>query len=224
MQIFECQFCDKKFLEQKSYESHSCKQKERHEIVKTKRGARAFSYYKYWLNQMGRHASSEETYRTSKFFNSFLAFCEFEKTMMLPQPKKYIDYMIQNNVMPILWNNLKYYQLYMVNYDDLICPILQVQDSIRYISSLSESIGCKEQDLLSYIYVDDIYKLVQSKRLSPWFLLNSQRFLKYMQTSMNKNEKLVISNLVSVQHWQEKFKKHSDKIKQIKNMISECGY
>jgi hypothetical protein len=224
MRIFECEYCLKKFSEEHKFVAHTCKQKERAIYLETKKGKRAFYYYCKWMKALGRKVPVKETFVHSKYFIAFQNFIIFEKKMLLPTPEKYIDFMVSKNVLPILWCKIEFYQMFMTVYDDIVDPIQQVQDTIKFINRMTTEIGCQPTQFFSFLYVDDLYKLIQTKKLSPWFLLNSKLFFRYLKTSLNSKERIVIDNLISINRWSEKFLNDKEKTKQIKDMVTSFGF
>ncbi len=224
MKIFECEYCLKKFTDEAKYTAHSCKEKDRTLYLNSKQGQRAYRYYSLWMTSMGRSIPVKETFINSKYFVAFQNFVLFEKKMLLPTPEKYIKFMVDKNILPILWCRLEFYQTFMSVYDDIVDPIKQVEDTIQYIKRFSTEIGCEPVQIFSFLYVDDLYKLIQSKKLSPWFLLNSKLFFRYLQNSLTVKERIVVDNLISISKWSEKFLTDKQKTAMIKDMVTSFGF
>lgn len=219
--FYECQFCGKKIIKKKTFDSHECEKMKRHKLCKTKRGLNAFIDYKHWLSLKGRTISKLETFVDSKFFNAFVQFQEFVSIKGIPDKKMYMALMTELWLSPMLWRTDALYERYIATYDETKTPIQMVTITLRTLQRLSELLECDINGVFEYLLPSEVARLIYERRLSPWLLLLSPTFTHYLHMLKDPEQFILISNLIDSDVWNQKFKKNKEDVKRIKEIIKE---
>lgn len=221
--FFECKFCNKRYLKEAQLKKHTCELKERDEFVRTdKRGRFSFTVYKTWIKARGYQKPTRDTFIESRYYNSILKFADFYYETMLPDVEDYVDFMVEDSLLPPMWTNSTVYEHYLVAFDDRVRPLKQAEISFKYLDILARSLECEVDEVFDYIYVNELAKLIQCRRLSPWVLLVSKRFLRYL-AECDPDELPVLETMVSDNVWAPKFKAWPKSLVTIRKLTKEFG-
>lgn len=223
MTLHECQYCLKKFKSAKWLSNHECQQMKRYKMLHSPIGISAYNAYSLWMKRKGHRNRGEEQFIDSKTFTSFFNFIKFAAKMALPNQKKFIEYMIQLDIHPKDWTNKKVYEQYIKEFENLLTPEEQVETSVDTVYELSKIFECEPNEIFLHLEPVSLIRIVQAKKLSPWFLLNSNKFKWFINNEMTREQKLILEEYVNEYHWQGEFKNNVDTIKTIKSKIQELG-
>lgn len=221
--FFECKFCNQRYVKEAQFKKHKCNLMERDEFVRTdKRGRFAFTVYKKWIKTRGYRTPGRDTFIESRYYNSILKFADFYYETMLPDVEDYIEFMVEDNYLPSLWTNATVYEQYMTAFDDRVRPLKQADITFKYLDIMARTLDCEPAEVFDYIYVNELVKLIQCRRLSPWVLLVSKRFHRYME-ECDPDEVLMLESMVNPDVWNQKFKAWPKSLRSIRKLTKELG-
>lgn len=219
--FFECEYCGKRFAKQQTADRHSCDKMKKYKLCKTKRGATAFSDYNAWMAALGRRATTLDTFVDSKYFNTLVEFQKFAGEKGIPDKKLYIRYMASKQLLPNLWRDERVYQAFIAYFDEDVPPIRKVKISLSTIFTLSGIIGCKEKDVFKHLLPSEIARLICERRLSPWLLLLSKRFMHYLHMLTDQNHYIMINSLIDANQWRSTFRNNKETVEIVKGILSQ---
>ena len=221
--FFECKFCNQRYVKEAQFKKHKCDLMERDEFVRTdKRGRFAFNVYKTWIKVRGYLPQGRGTFIESRYYNSILKFAAFYYDAMLPDVEDYIKFMVEGEFLPQMWYNTTVYEQYLVAFDDRVKPLKQAEITFKYLDILARSLECEPVEVFDYIYVNELVKLIQCRRLSPWVLLVSKRFHQYM-ADCDEAELPALETMVNEDIWAHKFKAWPKSVATIRKLAKELG-
>lgn len=221
--FFECKFCEARFVNEKRFNKHKCDLKERYDTVKkTKRGRFAYTLYKTWISVRGYRKPTIDIFIESKYYGTMFKFAEFYYETMLPDYTDYIKFVTKKGYLPHMWGMAEVYQEYIVLFDDRVKPIKQAEITFKFIDILANSVDVGYGDIFEHLYVNEVIKLIQCRRLSPWVLLQSKRFMEY-RTSLDDDECIALDSMLNLDVWIPRFTKYKRELKIIKGLVNEFG-
>jgi hypothetical protein len=225
----QCNFCSKTYVNEKNLKKHlesGCEFKKRYDnITKTPTGMGMYKLYLFWLRSNGRSVKyvDEHTFIHSIHYKAFQRFIEFAKKHSIPSKKTYIKVCNQFKLSPRDWSNLKTYETFMEIYDEYIPVNKQIEISVDTIYTLAEGLNIDVSEVFDELDSDDVSKLVKSRKISPWFFLNSDKFKDFLIKRASASDREHIQKYTNPKKWNEIFKKRPKKRKSILNMIKEMG-
>lgn len=219
MPIFECKYCDTKFVVEKKFISHNCEPKRRSEVMETNTGRTAFRYYTEWRKANNHKAPVLETFISSRFFTSFEKFVEYSRIMNIPEPLEYIKFMSKKGLLPIHWSSDDTYVEYIEYFDLSRTPRQQVDTSIETLTTLARMMDCEISEVLNHIRPGQMIKLLQARKLSPWILLFSGKFHTFLSTKVNAEQSIFLETFINSTIWQKKFKNNPALVEEIKQNV-----
>lgn len=220
--IHQCQHCHKRFKTEKWYMNHSCKGMERERALRTNVGQAAWNYYKDWMRlQRKRVPDDPQTFIKSNYYHSFNRFATMVRKLKLPSEDIFIKMMVDKNYLPTLWTNDEVYINYLRHLDNAVPPKKLVSITVETILELSELFECDTGEIFNYLDGNEVIELVRERKLSPWILLRSSKFLNFVKKleTINKHQFAILNTLMDPGIWKKRFSKHPDVVKWITEEI-----
>lgn len=161
---------------------HHCPQRDRLEELKSARGQTAYAMYSEWMRLQKRSVPPADTFLISKQYKHFVNFVDWADKTAIPDPMQFVKIMVDTDTQPVLWCRHTTYALYLQWYDNMYPPEQQFVDTLDRLGELALDIRCDIVDVYFQLGPDEIARLVRRRKLSPWLLVVSTRFLKYVAT------------------------------------------
>lgn len=179
---WKCDHCDHEFIHERVFMNHICKERIRHDEVRTVIGQAAYSFYNLWMKLNKRSSQSLETFSGSGSYTTFIKFATWAKRVRLPDPERYIKSMVEHgNVSPSLWTRDNVYAMYLQGYDGIVTPDEQFLKSLDEILSLVSELKVEPGKVFDVVGIDTLVLLVHKRKISPWFLIASSAFRAWWQ-------------------------------------------
>lgn len=222
--FWECEYCDTRFTKEPAYNKHRCEMMERAEFIdNTKRGRFAYMVYNEYMMARGYIKQSKQVFRESKSYNSILKFAEFYYSAMLPDMKDYVNFVVKEiDLLPQYWVRSDVYERYISEFDERVTPLQQAEITFKHLATMAKGLECEPAEVFDYIYVTELAKLIQSRRVSPWVLLASERFIQYLD-DCSDTERPIVEMMVNEDLWLPRFRKDPKARKTILALTKEFG-
>ena len=220
---FVCHFCGKRYTNELLFEKHNCKEKIRKFELASPVGQAAFSYYNFWMNTRKFGSQTAEAFQQSRYYNAFNKFAKFTVNTNIGTPETYIRLMVENSIDPFLWIGTGAYDIFLASYDKKVDPLEQVQHSIEYLLSLAEKENLDVSNIFEALGSQRILLLIRQRRLSPWFLLHSEKFSKLLK-SLTAEERNVFANAINVGAWANRFQNNEHLRKDISEIAKQLDF
>ncbi|WP_407305368.1 hypothetical protein [Acinetobacter sp.] len=176
-----CEFCAHDFVHERVFMKHVCKERLRIEELRGPIGQAAYIYYTDWMRLNKRSVPPIETFASSSYYLAFVKFANHVKRVNMPNPTGFVRAMVENgNIQPSLWCRDNVYAMYLQGYDKVVSPTKQFLDSMDLVYEYSKEFEVEPQQVFAEIGVTKILDLVQKRKLSPWFLVSSGAFRRFM--------------------------------------------
>jgi hypothetical protein len=221
--MFECVYCGTKFLTKENLEEHSCREKERFDQLETTAGMMAFMCYQIWFKARGFRPPEKRAFVSSPLYTAFFRYVKYRGKMGIPDDKIYIGIMAEENILPQHWYNDDIYRFAMKKFDGEFDPKVHVRITLVTLDKLARKFDCEISEVFDHLRPSDTIKLIQSRNFSPWVLLLSPRFKKYLHEETTKEERMMISNAMNIKHWKLMFKIKKNKVPETKNYIDQLN-
>lgn len=218
---FECSFCHTKFVSEDRFLKHKCKQMIRDEQFRMAIGQAAWIYYQYWMKVQHRQVPRSTSFLHSKYYTSFIRFAEFVKKVQLPEPETFIWLMTEKEILPPMWDKDQVYAIYLEFLDMQGNPKKQAETTINTLFQAADAAECEVEEIFEVLTPNDVMQLLRQRRLSPWLLLNSKKFMKFFVERLSSGEQIVMESIIRPNHWAEKFKKRPKDVELMKRFVSE---
>lgn len=213
-----CEFCGKRYKREAGLLNHKCPQADRIEEVKTQEGRRAFEMYSRYYKQRFNKIVEIDTFIKSASYGGCFRFLDFIKEMGLVDVDVYIKIMVEKELKPEQWCNPLAYAFYIENIDKYIKPSRQIELSVNTVMDIAEMYEVEPSEFFDVISPPDMISLITSREMSPWFVLNSKKFMEFYKTVLDNHYKRKMSILIDGEHWSRKMRLYPD----VRDMAKEC--
>lgn len=220
---YECHFCGKRFKFENRFIKHKCKAMVREENLRTPIGQAAWQFYQDWMRIQRKRVPNEKTFLKSNYYESFNRFAAHVKKLDLPNPQTFMKLMVDRDFSPYMWTRDETYVIYMEHLDRTAPPHEHAQITVDTILKLSEILECDPGDIFSELNVNEVIELIKERKLSPWILLNSMKFMLFFRDRTNPEQKIVLESLVRYHYWSAQFVKKPQAQKMMKDIVKEMN-
>lgn len=195
----------------------------RDEEFRTPIGQAAWHFYQEWMKAYRRQVPRSSAFLNSKFYSSFIRFAKFVKRVHLPDPKTFIVLMKEKDISPSIWNNDQVYAIYLEFLDRKGDPKKQAQITIDTLFDLAEAAKCDVSDVFTVLTPSEVIQLLRERRLSPWILLNSEKFRLFFADCVSPEERIIMESIIRPNYWAEKFQSRPEDRQLMKTYVSELN-
>lgn len=223
MNDYVCSYCHSHYKREKTLETHFCKPKHRLQEIKTIKGQRAYLYYCKWMKSYNRRKPEIETFIQSRQYNAFNTFAGYAIQIKLADVDVFIRLMKERDFAPNLWTHHQVYAFYIEYLDRKVGALENSHITIKTIFKIADAAECKAAEVFDILDINQIIKLVQERRFSPWILLFSPKFKKILREKASSEQLSILNNLIRPMYWSLKFNRHPNEVQIIKKYILEMG-
>lgn len=221
--LWKCQYCHKKFQQERAFLNHKCKLMIREEELRTLTGQTAWHFYQDWMRMQRKRVPDDRAFLKSHYYLSFMKFADFVKQTDLPTPQKFIKLMISEKYDPTMWLMDEVYVIYMEYLDKYRSPSEHFNITITTLDKKAEEHNCYFDEIFNHINASEVIELLRQRKLSPLVLLSSSKFSQFLFTTSKKNieQFIILERLIRPAYWQEQFKNHENLFKSMKRNVAK---
>lgn len=220
--FFECRFCHKLFKQENAFVKHYCDERKKNDIIKTMAGQLAFVLYEQWLYKKYKRSADIEMFKVSRFFNSFVKFAElYKKINGLADVDEFFGLMIKKNIQPSGWVDDRVIRYYLDHIDNGSIDE-KLTRSCNTLMKIADAYECDTSKVFNHIEFYVMVDFIKLCKLSPWLLLNSKAFMKWLST-ITKEQQMILDNLIDTNKWVKIFNDNKKYINLSKTICKELG-
>lgn len=220
---WKCGFCGHDFASERTFMNHFCREKQRHEELRSPIGQAAYAHYSHWMKCQRHSVPGIETFGQSKFYSAFLKFAEFAAKVRLPNVNRFIELMVENGkVPPVLWCRDAVYSVYLKAYDAAVSPITQFTEGLQLLEELALELKVPLKDIFPAIGVDSLEDLIARRKLTFWLLMASGQFRAYL-LALPQDDKERLQNALNSGAVLERLNQEADLFRQFVAATKEVG-
>lgn len=179
--VWHCTHCLRDYQTETGFMKHYCPERERLDELKSPRGQTAYAMYAEWMRLQKRSVPAPETFMVSKQYNYFIKFADWSERTSIPNPNQFIKLMVESGTQPVLWCRSATYALYLEWYDNTYPPEDQFVQTWDRLKLMAADLRVPVGEVYQTLGPIELAKLVRKRKLSPWLLVVSPRFLRWAQ-------------------------------------------
>lgn len=221
----KCEFCNKTFKLEKSFDVHVCKKKQRWMDRDLHSNRIGFSA---WHNFMRRYHSSStkhHDYRNfidTSFYSAFVKFGDYCIKTGVINAQAYADWLLKNNVKIDYWCSDKQYNKYLIEYLKTESPYVAIERSMETIIDRAKLDNIHVKDVFEYLNINRLCSDITMGRISPWLLYNCNSANKLWER-LDEQQLMVIYPYIDNDSWRPKFLRDRETVDDIKNILKQAG-
>jgi hypothetical protein len=203
----KCEYCNRKFVNERTLFTHMCEQKRRALQKNEKRvqaGFLAFNRF-YSLTQNSNKTKTYEEFCASPFYNAFVKFGSHITNLKALYPEKFIDYLIKRGTKLDNWCQDKIYEEFLVDILKNESAEQAIQRSLETMIKWGEENNADFTHYFKYVNLNRAVNDILNGNISCWLVLNCNSG-KSMIQRMNDEQISLISQLIDLKFWLKRFK------------------
>jgi hypothetical protein len=134
----------------------------------------------------------------------------------------YIDWLLKEKVSIDNWTSDRIYERYLIQYTRLEDGMDAVKRSVDTLLQFAETDNIQVGDVLRYTNANKICHKIVSGKLSPWLLFNSDSG-QYFLSTLNSGQTEMIFEYINPDIWNIKFKRESQNVADVRNLLKQAG-
>ena len=217
---YVCQFCNHKYMQEKTLAVHMCEQKRRYLAKDAKHvvvGYTAFNKFFQITQKLGQNKTHDEFAR-SPYYNAFVKFGSYVHNINPLYPEKFIDYIIRSGVKLDHWCKDSLYEKYVLNLIHTESVETALERSIAHMEEWAKGNSSVWHHYFKYINTNRVVYDIKDGKVSPWLILNSKSG-KEMLSLLRDDQLAAISNIIDPTIWVQKFKKQTFDLELVRQVV-----
>lgn len=221
---FICQYCNHSFTKEKTLAVHVCEQKRR-ALAKTEKhvvmGYDTYNrFYKKTQNSKGDKTYDE--FARSPYYNAFVKFGSFVSNVNPLYPDRFMDYVVTSGVKLDHWCRDELYEKYVLDLIKTETVETALQRGISHMMTWGENNEAAWNHYFLYVSLSRAMFDIKDGKISPWLVLNSASG-KAMLKKFSDEQLAVISNIIDLQFWMNKFKRLPTDVELVRQIVKESN-
>lgn len=218
--IHQCSFCKKTFKRQESFSNHYCNARRKHDELGTVLGQIGFHLYERWVLIRHSRKVNYEDFKASRFFNAFIKFAKYYKCINgFSDLDEFLKVMISKDFLPSSWLTDKVMAYYVISIEKND-PMIKIENTCNYILKICEAYDCDSSEFFNYLEFYVLLDFIKMHKLSPWVLLNSKNFFKWLGL-LSDEQQYIIDSFIDSYQWKAYFNKSPAAVKFAKACCKE---
>lgn len=220
--VFQCNHCHHRFVHEDRLLRHRCKQMIRKEEMETPQGQAAWFHYQAWMRAQHHLIPHIKSFLHSKFYQPFIRFAKFAKQVRIPDPELYIQQMVNLDMQPTLWTDDRVYVQFLEYMDRKVPATKNAQITIETLFDFADALDCEIGEVFDHIDANEVIQLMRQRKLSPWLLLQSDKFKRFY-ANLSNEQKIHLGTIIRAKYWSKKLESNPEIVEQMKKFIQELG-
>jgi hypothetical protein len=222
---FGCDFCGRTFLRETTISKHICEYKQRHlnkDLPGNRIGFQAYIQF-YNKNTNTKKTRTYQEFIKSAYYIAFVKFGMYCVEANVLNVSRYVDYLLKNQIKIDSWNTDSNYTKFLIHYLRDEDHLDAISRTVEAIAELAETNNIQIKDVLRYCNANRICYLISIGKISPWVLYQSDSGKKFLD-GLDETQVKIIIDYINPEQWAIKFKRFSDKVKEVKELLSAAGF
>lgn len=222
---FQCEFCKKSFVRERTLLSHICETKRRwldKDKIGNRLGFQSFVQF-YKKHSSAKNTKTYDEFIRSPYYSAFVKFGSYCADTNVVNVSRFVDWLLVEQISIDNWTSDKVYTKFLIEYLRKEDPFDAIHRSVETAIKLAETENIQPQDILRYGNINKICYQVTLGKISPWMLYQSNSGVQFLDTLNPDRAKLII-DYIDPEQWALKFKREPDLVRQIKEVLTLGGY
>ena len=222
-----CEFCKREFSDELRLINHVCEKKRRWFQKDQPQGRIAFIAWSrfYELNNQVAGKKHKKTYKEFIDSKYYLAFSKFARHLLdtaAPEPARFIDYVLKNNLPIDKWTHDVVYEEYIKDLIRNESPEQALERGIVLMREWAQQHDLAWYDFFREVNVNQMTRWVTTGRISPWVLYNASSAESALKRCTPEQISM-IAGIAPAPQWSLKFNRDKESTAFIKDTLKKAG-
>lgn len=196
---------------------------QRLEDLRTPVGHGAWLFYQDWMKLQKRRVPDDRAFIRSRYYNAFVRFATHVRKIRLPLPEEFIKFAIGKQYLPPYWTYNEVYVQYMEHLNTNLSVEKHVELTFDTINKLCQLFECEPGEIFDNIEPSEMVALIRERKLSPWILLVSPKFLKYLERIQKTHPEQhgLIGTIIRATYWANRFREQPESHESMRKLVNK---
>lgn len=223
-QDYVCKYCGSKFHREKTLATHVCTKKRRFidsESTGPRLGFRTFQKFHEITTNTKKQKTLQE-FIDNRYYIDFVKFGNYLALLKPLYMDEFISYLIRNGIKMREWTSDHVYYCYIQELIKTEPTTAALERTITEIMSWCDKNSVKFNDFFREISSNEAAHMIYFGKISPWVLYLSSTGGELLQ-KFNEDHAKMVGIIIDPGFWMKKFKKNSDDVEYIRQLLTEAG-
>jgi hypothetical protein len=136
---------------------------------------------------------------------------------------RYADWLLKNNIKIDSWCSDSNYDKFLVECLKQEDPLDAIARSIETTIDHAKNEKVQSKDYLRYGNRNRICSLVVNGKISPWMLYQSESGIQFLE-GIDSTQQKMIFEYINPEQWAIKFRRNTEMVTQVKELLNAAGY
>lgn len=220
----KCDFCERSFIKETTLVKHLCEPKRRYND-REKHGNRIG--YQAWVQFFSKHTRKKNKdymeFAKSAYYTAFVKFGNYCVDAKVININRYAEWLIKEQISIDTWNKDVTYTKFLIDYLKKEDPLDAIARSIETTIELAKVDKIQSKDIFRYGNINKICFEITKGKISPWMLYHSVSGISFLENLDTTQQKMIL-DYINPEQWAIKFKRQSNIISEVKELLSVAGY
>ena len=177
----------------------------------------------YKKNTASKKLRTYVDFTKSAYYIAFVKFGHYCVDIKCINVTRYADWLLKNQIKIDSWCSDTNYTKFLIDYLKVEDPLDAVARSIEFTIELAKTAGIQSNDALRYANRNKLAYAITSGKISPWMLYQSESGVKFLEELDESQQKMII-DYINPEQWAIKFKRNTEMVAQVKELLNAAGY
>lgn len=223
-QPYQCKYCNARFHRESTLSTHMCVKKRRFDDSNATGPRLGFRTYQRYYTQVMRTKKLKtlDEFIDSEFYTDFVRFGNHLAMLKPIHHDKYVDFVIMSGAKLKEWTSDLLYRAYIIDLVRSEPAVSATERSITNIVEWSTENSSAFNTFFSDISPNEAAYMISVGKISPWVLYLSENGGSLIG-KFNEDHSKMIGDIIDPGVWMKKFKKNSEDVEYIRDLLSQTG-
>jgi len=222
---YQCQYCKKDFKREASLAVHVCEAKRRSQEqneIGVQLGLQSYLRF-YEITQGSAKNKTFTDFASSPYYRAFVKFGRYCVAIRAVNVSRFIDWVVRQNKKIDNWCSDRVYTEYLTEYIRIENVSDALARAVEQSITWGDETGNPAHDYLRYGNDNAICHAINSGRVSPWVLYNSDSGMEFLGR-IHQGQVNLIWPIIDSDFWSKKFQEYSTDTAYARDILKKAGW
>jgi hypothetical protein len=222
---FKCDFCEKSYVQEAIFLTHTCTQKLRYMDKDSKASRFGLMTFKkfYASNYIQREEKNIFEFVKSSYYNDFLNFGKYLCDINAVNPQAFVDHVVKSGLGIKKWTSPALYETYVRDLNKRESMDAAVERNVYLMMQWADENGEEMTDFFKKVSTNQAVLWIRAGRISPWVLYTTPAAADLV-TRFSEEQLDLIKGYVDQGFWRLKFARNQQDYNVAKNVMAGLGF
>ena len=222
---FSCEFCSRSFQRETTMIKHLCESKRRwqdKDLPGNRIGFQSWVEF-YKKNTTSKKPKTYVDFVKSAYYIAFVKFGHYCIGIKCINVNRYANWLLKNQIKIDSWCSDTNYNKFLIQFLKEEDALDAIARSIETTIALAKEEKIQSKDYIRYGNRNRVCHLITNGKISPWMLYHSESGVDFLG-NLDEGQQRLIMDYINPEQWAIKFKRNTEMVAQVKELLDAAGY